>query len=278
MPAPFESESVAADLLIVDADVTARGRLARDLAARGFAVREAGSAADALAVLSGSRIDLLILDVALPTQNGVEVMRQARDLQREMLIVVLTGHASVDSAIAAVKVGVVDYMLKPCKSEDVDLIVTRALDERAQRRRHEHLLNMVGEAMVALRQPARPAPIAAMPAPGAPPGSQSALQVGLLHLDCQKRRLTIQSEPCRRVELSEAEVAILVKLMQRPNEVFTYRQLAETLDGFENMDKWSLENMIRTTVFRLRHKIETEPDGPRVICTVRGRGYYLSSV
>jgi DNA-binding response OmpR family regulator len=287
MPLPIVSSSVSVkNLLIVDAEVSARTVLAQHLQRRGYHIQEAGSAAEALAAVEVGALDLMVLDAALPASGaaglgGIEVMRRTREFSRNLPIVVLTAHASVESAIAAVKVGVVDYMLKPCKPDDVELTITRALEERAQRQRYDHLLNMVGEAIDALRQPAVPSEpqIPVLPVPVPPePDEIADLRVGSLSLDCQKRVLTIKTSPPRTVELTEGEVSILVTLMEKPNQVFTYKQLAEHALGYENMDKWTVESLIRSTVFRLRHKIETGPDSPRVICTVRGRGYYLSPV
>ena len=266
------------NILIVDAEANARAQLVESLQQKGYRVQEAASGAEALTALQQTPIDLMVLEMALPKLPGVEVMRRARQMHRNLLIMVLTAHASVESAIAAVKVGVVDYMLKPCHPDDIALTIERALDERAQRLRQQHLLNMVGEAIDALREPTpAPEPLPTTTAT-VPEVLQDSLRVGALVLDCQRRLLTVKMNPPRTVELTEGEVSILVALMGKPNQVFTYKQLAKSALGYENMDKWTVESVIRSTVFRLRHKIEDGPDAPRVICTVRGRGYYFSPI
>lgn len=198
-------------------------------------------------------------------------------MRRDLLIIVLTAQATIESAIAAVKTDVVDYMLKPCRTEDLILTITRALEERAEQTRHQRLLDMVGEAMEALQRAgngteARPLPPDLVPSARAP----ELLRVGVLALDREKRLATLATDPPRTVELTEGEASILTALMQKPNEVVTYNQLAKTALGYEGMDKWTVESVIRSSVFRLRQKIEPGPDSAHLICTVRGRGYYFA--
>jgi DNA-binding response OmpR family regulator len=261
-------------------------------------------------------------------------------MRRDLPMIVLTAQPTIESAVAAVKADVVDYMLKPYKIEDLLLAISRALEERAQQLRQQQLLEMVGEAMELLRRTDTSAEKAALPSITAsqnqttnigdvsgqatvthldPPNGRTAttatraqpldlkrgtgadaphgygteyeaqgesafkgassvhlLHAGPLALDRQKRLVTVSTDPVRTVELTESEVSILLTLMQKPNQVFSYNQLAKSALGYEGMDKWTVESVIRSSVFRLRQKIEPGPDAPRLICTVRGRGYYFS--
>jgi DNA-binding response OmpR family regulator len=203
-------------------------------------------------------------------------MRRARHTHQDLLIVVLTAHATVESAIAAVKLNAVDYMIKPCKLDDLSVTIARALAASAQQMRHQHLLSLVGEAMDALRQPKTADPAPAPPAAPPVPARALDLQVGVLRLDRQKRQATLEINPPHIVELTEGECSILVALMERPNQVLSYGDLAKTALGYDGMDKWTVESVIRSTVFRLRHKIEPGPSTPCLIRTVRGRGYFFS--
>jgi DNA-binding response OmpR family regulator len=266
-------------VLVVDADADVRGPLARTLRKSGFCVQEAASGPAALQLLETKPFDLMVVDLGIPGISGVEVMLRARLMRRDLLIIVLTGQATIESAIAAVKTDVVDYMLKPCRIDDLMLTITRAMAERAEQVRHQHLLDMVGETMEALQKAGTPRDGGS----GAPDSTFAArapelLRVGVLALDRQKRLATLTTDPPRTVELTEGEASILTALMEKPNQVFTYNQLAKTALGYEGMDKWTVESVIRSSVFRLRQKIEPSPDSARLICTVRGRGYYFSQV
>jgi DNA-binding response OmpR family regulator len=273
---PIPESEVKARLLVADAEASSRALVAETLRRDGYSVDEVGSSGEALQFLESQPCDLVVLDIILPGIGGVEVMRQARQMHRDLLIVVLTAHATVESAIAAVKLNAVDYVIKPCKLDDLSVTIARALEERAQEARHHHLLSLVGEAMDALRQPklADPAPVLP-PAPTIPIRSTD-LQVGVLTLDRQKRQVTLDITPPHVVELTEGECSILVALMEKPNQVLSYNDLAKTALGYDGMDKWTVESVIRSTVFRLRHKIEPGPNTPVLIRTVRGRGYFFS--
>ena len=98
---------------------------------------------------------------------------------------------------------------------------------------------------------------------------------GEVELDRQKRRLIWNAEPARAVELTENELTIMVTLMEKPNQVVSCNTLGNAL-GYQNMDRWTIENVIRSVVFRLRQKIETDSERSRLIHTVRGRGYYFA--
>lgn len=275
-PRPLSEADSKASLLVVDAQVKERSFAAENLRRKGYLVDEATSGSEALAQLESRSYDLVVLDVALPETNGVEVMRRIREAQPDLPIVVLTAHATVESAVAAVKLNVVDYMSKPCKIEDLVLTISRALEERTQRLRHQRLISLVGEAMNVLRQPETTELLPLPPTLASPMPATETLRVGTLVLDRQKRQATLNTNPPRTVELTEGELSILVALMEKPNRVLSYNDLAKTALGYEGMDKWTVESVIRSTVFRLRHKIEPGPDTPCLIRTVRGRGYFFS--
>ena len=271
---PNSPESNSARLLIVDDERSVRVSMREFLKLRGYDVDEAGSGQEALAALERGVYDLMVLDIIMPGMNGMEVMRRARQMRPDLLIVVLTAHANVDSAITAVKSNVTDYLIKPCKLDDLELTISRALQERRRELRRRQLFNMVTEAMDTLRQteetpdPSFPAPVLAR--------SGHFLRVGPLALDRQKRLATVASDPARTVELTESEVAILAAFMEHPNQVFSCDQLADATTGYGGLDKWTVEGIVRSSVFRLRQKIELKPEKPSLIRTVRGRGYFLA--
>jgi DNA-binding response OmpR family regulator len=267
-----------ARLLVVDDEAILRVSMAEVLRRKGYQVDEAADGREALTLVQVGVYDLMVLDLVMPDLSGVEVMRLAGRLCPSLSIIVLTAHAAVDSAIAAVRANVADYMLKPCNVEDLAVAISRELQERARRLRRERLLSMVSETVMALNESealADPAP--ASPSPSARPvPSHDLICTGPLTLDRQKRLATVDGDPARTVELTDGEASILIALMERPNQVFSCGQLASTALGYEGMDKWTVESVVRSSVFRLRRKIEPAPDAPRLICTVRGRGYYFS--
>ena len=272
-------------LLLVDDEYSIRTSMSELLRLRGYHVDEASDGAEALVALARQPYDLMVLDMLMPGIHGVEVMRRARELRPDLAIIVLTAHATVESAIASVKSDVTDYMLKPCNLNDLTVSIERALATRAKQQRRLRMLELVGEAMNMLVDddaapglPAAPSPAATTnpiePPATTPVDNGDTLRVGTLTLDRQKRLAILDVNPAQPVELTEGEVSVLETLMQHPNKVLSVKELANSALGYQGLDKWTLESVVRSCVFRLRQKIEPAPDSPQLICTVRGRGYF----
>jgi DNA-binding response OmpR family regulator len=270
----FQNSDPRPRLLVVDDDDSLRVGLRDILGLMGYRVEEAASGDEALKLLESMSCDLMILDVRMPGMSGVEVMRRARRLDPHLSIIVLTGYASLDSAIAAVKNDAVDYMLKPPDVEDLATTVSRALKERADEIRHQQLLDLIGEAIDTLDQDKEPVepPSSSSVSPSPPMRPQRFLYAGPLTLDCHKRLAIVQGDPP--VELTESEAAVLAVLMAEPNKVFSWSELAYAAMNY-TLDEQDAQNQVRLYVFRLRRKIETDQSKPRFIRTVRGRGYFL---
>jgi len=117
-------------VLIVDDDETLRDLLARELSRSGHRVRQAADAAQALARFKEEEPDVLLLDLMLPDRPGIEVLRQLRAERPAVEVVVLTAHGSIDTALAAMKLGAFDYLRKPCHLQELELTLERAHERR----------------------------------------------------------------------------------------------------------------------------------------------------
>lgn len=106
-------------LLIVDDDDTYREVLARSLIRRGFTVHGAASPATALEVFRATRPAFVLLDLNLDGQSGLNLIAPLRALSREVRIVVLTGYASIQTAVSALRLGAVHYLPKPANVVDI---------------------------------------------------------------------------------------------------------------------------------------------------------------
>jgi DNA-binding response OmpR family regulator len=280
MPSSHSSNGKRAKLLVVDDQPTVRTSLRDLLSLRGYQVDEASSGEEALALFEETHYDLLLLDVRMPGMDGPEVMRHLRKSHPDLPVVILTAHASVDSAIAAVKLNAADYLLKPFKIEDLIATVGRVLDDHHQRKRRQDLLNMMGQALDSLRGDESPPELSPRaieePLPSQPPSpAKRFLHVGSLTLDQEKRVVTIDGERPRQAELTEGETEVLVALMEQADEVLSCEELAHAALGYEP-DPDEAKSLVRPYIFRLRKKIEGRPRRPTLIRTVRGRGYFLS--
>ena len=132
-------------ILVVDDEAGMAELLARILTTEGFAVERAASADDADERLSGPAFDLVLTDMVLGGKGGEHVVRKVKEEHPETEVVVITAHASVDSAIEVMKLGAFDYLQKPLLPEEIVHTVRRALEMkglreevRSLRREREH--------------------------------------------------------------------------------------------------------------------------------------------
>src|SRR5215470_3762734 len=137
-------------ILIVDDEAVVRRVLGEALSRTGLTVELASSGAAALERLEQPGIDLLLLDLQLGDIDGVGVLQAARQRWPDLPIIMLTAHGSLPSAIAAVRAGAADYLLKPISIATLRDVVNRVLSEHHQIRAREEQLRAVYEQMNAL--------------------------------------------------------------------------------------------------------------------------------
>ena len=216
--------TTAARVLVVDDEPNIRSALARALSFAGYTVEEAGSGQEALELLQVNRYDLMILDMWMPELSGLDVMRRLRRANPDFMIIVLTGHATLESAIAAAKSDeVVDYLQKPVKNREIVEAVDKALQKRAERLRQRRLFDAVSQIL----DVSSPPPVAEETNNSgyAVAVDREAIFAPPLALNRKKRVVTIEYSPPRTVELTKGETAVLSSLMVQPGKVFSCEEL-----------------------------------------------------
>ena len=121
-------------VLVVDAEQEFRELTAKRLTKRGLDASCAASGEECLAMIERHRIDVVLLDVKMPGMDGIETLRQIRQRTPLIEVVLLTGHASVDSGIEGMKLGAFDYLMKPI---ELDPLVDKLADAYEKKRLHE---------------------------------------------------------------------------------------------------------------------------------------------
>ena len=131
-------------VLVVDDDTDVRGLLAAVLENDGTAkVTEAASGAEAMNILGREEFDVAVLDLQLPDHSGLEVLRWARAAEIDTELIVLTGHADVESAVEAMRLGAYDFITKPCKNAELREVVAKAFEKKALRRENSALKEVI---------------------------------------------------------------------------------------------------------------------------------------
>ena len=139
-------------VLMVDDEVGFVEALSRRLAKRGVTVSAAYSGSEALDKLSeggAAMIDVVLLDVKMPGMDGLETLAAIKEKHPLMEVVMLTGHATVESAIEGMKRGAFDYLMKPC---DVDVLMTKLNEAAARKREQESKILEARANLISLRR------------------------------------------------------------------------------------------------------------------------------
>jgi hypothetical protein len=131
--------STAARLLIVDDEVAHMRALADTLGSEGYHTRGFSSANDALTALQPGEFDLLLTDLMMPEMDGIALIDAARKIDSALGAIVMTGHGTIDTAVQAMQVGALDYILKPFKLNVILPVIARALDVQRLRRENADL-------------------------------------------------------------------------------------------------------------------------------------------
>lgn len=132
-------------ILVVDDDPSIRETFEDHLAHSGYEVRCASSAEVALQYRADFHPDLIITDVRMPGMSGIELLRRLRDADEEVDVLVITAFEDMETAVAAMKAGAYDYLVKPLDLDQIELLVARCLEDRSLRRRIRHLSSVASD-------------------------------------------------------------------------------------------------------------------------------------
>jgi two-component system OmpR family response regulator len=229
-------------LLIVDDDFEIRSLLAEQLEAAGYLALSASNGAEMFAALSASPVDLIILDLNLPGEDGLSLCRESRT-RRNIPIIMLTARSEALDRVIGLEVGADDYVTKPFEPREL-LARVRSVMRRAY-----------------------PAPETAEPA-----AAKKAVFRGWT-LDFETRRLSDANG--RVVMLSGGEFSLLKFFVEHPNQVLSRDQLLTVGSHAAVTDNSGQRADLQ--ISRLRQKVADNARSPDLIMTVRSQGYVLAA-
>ena len=227
-----------AHILVVDDDLAIRELVREYLVANDFKVSLAETGADMDRVLGSEMVDLVILDLKLPDEDGLAIARRLRD-SLDLPIIILTGRKEEADRVMGLELGADDYVTKPFSQRElmarIKAVLRRTEGKRATRR---------GESVRAFR-------------------------FAGWELNTGTRKL--KAADGRNVELTNSEYALLVAFLKSPQRILSRDQLLESSRLHDDI----YDRSIDVQILRLRRKIEDSPNQPTLIRTERGAGYYL---
>lgn len=130
-------------VLVIDDEVELTSALCDALNDEGYETQGVTSGAEGLRLLAEREFDLLLCDLMMPGMDGLEVLRQARELDPSLVCIIMTGQGTIPSAIAAMKLGAFDYLLKPFNLQTLRPVLERALETRRLRMENVRLQHYV---------------------------------------------------------------------------------------------------------------------------------------
>jgi len=228
-------------LLVVDDQRDIREPLGRYLEKQGLRVSLAAGAAEAREFLKRSAIDLVILDVMMPGEDGLSLCRHLRE-SANMPVILLTAMAEDADRIVGLEVGADDYVVKPFNPREL-LARVKAVLRRAT-------------SLPRSRQA----------------GADDRLAFDRWVFDLGRREVVGADGVA--VPLSAAEFRLLSALVQRPRMVLSRDQLLDLTSG---RDAQPFDRAIDNQISRLRKKLETDPKNPAIVKTVWGGGYVFAA-
>lgn len=224
-------------VLTVEDDSAIRRGIVDALRFAGYSPLEAANGETGLAMALQQPYDLLLLDLVLPGRDGLEILRQVRTVRPTQPVIILTARGAESDRVTGLRLGADDYVIKPFSIKELLARIEAVLR----------------------RSPERPRDIAQIPFPG-----------GVADL----ARSEIRFDDGDRAELSEKEVELLRYLAANAGRAISRDELL--LRVWQISPRGLATRTIDMHVTRLREKLRDDPSEPRVVLTVRGKGYMFA--
>lgn len=261
-------ETNPARIVIAEDEANIRAGLRDILVKEGHFVRDVGSGEEALVALATGVFDAVIADIRMPGMSGIELLQSIRARWGYLAVIILTGHGDLESAMAAVRAGAHEYLLKPAQPEAILRTVREAVTVSRRRRAEGQLVEAMRSSL------ARMDDVAGDASSGSTASSGNRLfKFGGLHIDPRAHEVYRDGTV---VHLSPTEFKLLVALASRPDEVVDYTTLARLSLGYDTT-LWEAKELLKRHVSAMRRKIEADPASPRYLLNVRGVGYRLAA-
>lgn len=276
-----------AKILVVDDEESIRFFLAELLERDGYTVVVADSGEVALKYIEREEFDLALIDLKMRGISGTDVLKVLHTQAPDTVVIMLTGHGSLESAVEALRQGAHDYLFKPCKTIELRESIRVGLLNRHQKKRQRELLyqlehhlsstldgvratiQQVGAPPTPARAPRIAAPAAVSSDQQQPTEQKRFLQYGGLIVDLTRHVITMNA---KLLELSPTEFDVLAYLISEAPRVISPQELLREAQGY-TAEVWEARDIVRYHIYRIRQKVKDATGRTDVIQTVRGVGY-----
>ncbi|OXX70534.1 two-component system response regulator TorR [Vibrio sp. V19_P1S1T109] len=231
-------------VLVVEDDAVTRSKLAGYFQSEGYMVTQAESGTQMRDALKNSAIDLIMLDINLPGEDGLMLTRELRS-QSDIGIILVTGRTDSIDKIVGLEMGADDYVTKPFELRELLVRVKNLLWRISTAKNKLNEENGVSH-------------------------NANLVRFSEWTFDIQRRALSRNGEP---VKLTKAEYELLVALSSYPNQVLSRERILNMISHRVDAPN---DRTIDVLIRRMRAKMEFDPKNPQIFVTVHGEGYMFA--
>jgi len=254
-------------ILIAMSDSVERMMLEARLRSAGLVTSSAARVESALSLLAAEPYALLITTLQSPGLDGIALLREARTRDPELEVILVATMPTVEALIAALDYGAYACLRQPMNPVMLESRISEALESRHLRLMRTNILHQLSAQLLHIAEPEQ----RTYRAHGA---QVPLLRIGQLELDPVRRRANFGQ---RLLELSHGEFDLLLYLALRDNQVISVEQIARDVMGHIRCSAQEARDLVKARIYRLRRKIEPDPEAPALIISVRGAGYMLTT-
>jgi DNA-binding response OmpR family regulator len=273
-----------AHVLVVDDEGAIRYSVSKTLQRIGYEVEEAASGEEALEMMGKREYDVILTDIRMPGLTGVDLLKRIKDIAPDGIVILMTGYASLGTAVESLRLGAHDYLIKPSSSQDIRQSVSRGVERSRNLRRRRALLDAIRSNVFELTRADVEALNSVYEDDDHPPMEQriesmssmesvnANMTLGPLTIYPGRYQISVGDQP---IDLTPTEFDLLLYLAAHRGRVVSCHELVREVRGYA-VDEAEAREVIRPHVSNLRRKLKQTGQDADLIVNVRGIGYRLS--
>lgn len=269
-----------ATILVVDDEGAIRYSVTKTLERVGYQVITASSGEEALQVLAEQNFDVVLTDIRMPGISGVDLLERIKDQSPDAVVILMTGYASLGTAVESLRLGANDYLIKPSTSEDIRESVQRGVERARNLQRRRQLLTTIRSNVseltgVSLQTKPMPPqrPIKEYSAAATPANANTTMMnIGPLTIYPGRYQIEVDG---KLIDLTPTEFDLLLYLAAHRGRVVPCSELVREVRNY-TVEEREAREVIRPHVSNLRRKLKGAGQDPNILVNVRGIGYRLN--
>ena len=264
-------------ILVVDDEGAIRYSISKTLQRVGYQVHTASSGEEALDMMERQNYDVVLTDIRMPGLTGVDLLARIKNTAPDAVVILLTGYASLETAIESLRLGAHDYLVKPSSSLDIRNSVAQGIERSRNLRHRRMLLSAIKQSVEELAGEGLESGLSGSAAQSMTAETPfvtpiTTMTIGPLTIYPGRYQISVGDQP---IDLTPTEFDLLLYLAAHRGRVVPCSELVREVRGY-SLEEHEAREVIRPHVSNLRRKLKASGQNPNIIVNVRGIGYRLS--